>query len=148
MLEENTRLIESERIREVMDKLIDIQGEIEDTESEAIALIDEENWEEALELATEPAFQRLKGIYRANLSSALREMIQESQEQTNQSSRLAVIMQYGVLGMFVFLAVIGFLYSREMQRSLDRQSELASNLEDLNKNLENIVECENPGTGK
>jgi len=140
LLEENTRLIENERIREAMDKLTDIQGEIEDAESEAIALIDEENWEEALELVTEPAFQRQKGIYRANLSRALREMVQESQEQTNQSSRLAAIMQYGVLGMFVFLAAIGFLYSREMQRSMDRQSELASNLEDLNRNLENIVD--------
>ncbi|MFA9562907.1 MAG: PAS-domain containing protein, partial [Nitrospirota bacterium] len=140
LLEENTRIIESERIREAMDKLIDIQGVVEDAESEAIALIDEENWEEALELVTEPAFQRQKGIYRASLSSALREMIQESQEQTNKSSRLAAIMQYGVLGMFVFLAAIGFLYSREMRRSLDRQSELASNLEDLNRNLENIVD--------
>ena len=67
-------------------------------------------------------------------------MIQESQKNTNQSSRLATSMQYGVLGMFVFLAAIGFLYSREMQRSLDRQSELANNLEDLNRNLENIVD--------
>ena len=45
LLEENTRIIESERIREAMDKLIDIQGVVEDAESEAIALIDEENWE-------------------------------------------------------------------------------------------------------
>ena len=139
LLDENARLIENERIREALDKLVDIQGEIEDAESEAIALIDEENWADALELVTEPAFQRQKGIYRAALSGALREMIQASQDQAGQANRLAALTQYGVLGMFVFLALIGFLYSREMRRSLGRQSELARNLEEANVNLEQRV---------
>ena len=136
LLDENTGLVTNARVREALDRLVDIQSEIEDAESEAIALIDEENWEDALDLVTGPEFQLQKGIYRAALSGALREMIQTSQDQAEQSNRLAAFIQYGVLGMFAFLALIGFLYSREMRRSFGRQSELAKSVEEANVNLE------------
>ncbi len=137
--EENARLLKNEHIRQAMEKLVDIQGEIEHAESEAIALIDEEKWQDALELVTEPSFQRQKGIYRASLSRALREMIQESQEQATASGKLAAVMQFVVLCMFSLLAVIGVLYTRETRRSLDRQYELGKYLEQTNENLEQMV---------
>ncbi|MBT3360608.1 MAG: PAS domain S-box protein [Rhodospirillales bacterium] len=139
LLEENARLQKNEHVRQAMGKLVDIQDEIEGTESEAISLIDQEKWEEALELVTEPSFQRQKGIYRASLSGVLREMIQISQEQAEKSDRLAEIMQYVVLCMFGLLAAIGALYSRETRRSLGRQTELAKSLEAVNENLEQTV---------
>ena len=65
LLEEISRYPQSEKIRKAFSQMVDVQEAIEDAESEAIALIDEEKWEEALELVTEPAFGRQKGIYRA-----------------------------------------------------------------------------------
>jgi PAS domain S-box-containing protein len=139
LLEENLKYLENEKVRQALGKMEEIQSDIEDAETDAIGLIDEENWEEALELVTEPAFRRQKGMYRSHLSTALREMIQASQTQADQSAMLSKYTQYGVLGTFLLLALIGFLYSREIQRSLRRQLELAENLEDANENLEQRV---------
>lgn len=139
LLEENLQYIQNDRVRASLDKMEEVQGDIEDAESEAIALIDEEAWAEALELVTEPAFRRQKGIYRSRLSAALREMINEGQLQTDHANMLARATQYGVLGTFLLLTLIGLVYSREMKRSLLRQSELASHLEDANENLEQRV---------
>jgi PAS domain S-box-containing protein len=139
LLEENLGFIQNDRVRESLAEMEGVQGEIEDAESEAIALIDEEEWDAALELVVEPSFRRLKGIYRSHLSAALREMINQSQLQSDQANLLARAMQYGVLGTFLLLAVVGFVYSREMKKSLRRQSELAANLEDANQNLEQRV---------
>ena len=139
LLKENLQLYPGKKVQSLLKKMENVQGEIEDAESEAISLIDDEKWEEALELVTEPAFGRLKGIYRSNLSTALREMIQLGQEQATRSNTIAKSMQVGVIAMFLVLALIGFLYSREMQTSLARQSELAKNLEDSNENLEHRV---------
>ena len=139
LLEENLKFIENATIREALEEMEEVQGDIEDAESEAIALIDEEQWEDALELVVEPAFRRQKGIYRSRLSAALRGMIQQSQGQSEQANMLAQAIQYGVLGTFLLLALIGFVYSREMKKSLLRQSELAINLEDANQNLEQRV---------
>ncbi len=129
----------SGKVREYFSRMEDVQADIEDAEADAISLIDDEKWEQALELVTEPAFGRQKGIYRASLSSALREMILDSEKQAAQASDLYRAMQFGALGMFVVLALIGIVYSREMQRSLRRQSELSASLEDANINLEQRV---------
>ncbi len=140
LLQEIAGFQKSDKVRDAFSKMEDIQLEIEDAEAEAISLIDEEEWESALELVTEPSFRRLKGIYRANLSSALREMIITSETQAVQADFISTAMQYFVLGMFILLAVIGILHAREMQQSLARQSELAENLEDANVNLEQKVQ--------
>jgi PAS domain S-box-containing protein len=129
----------SGKLKQAFLAMEEIQSEIEDAEAEAISLIDEEKWEEALELVTEPAFRRQKGIYRANLSSALREMILDGEQQAEQARRLSQAAQYGVLATLVLLALIGWLYSRNMQTALDRQRELAVHLEDANKNLDQRV---------
>ncbi|MBT6095950.1 MAG: PAS domain-containing protein [Rhodospirillaceae bacterium] len=139
LLEEISGFQKSDKVHEYLSRMEDVQADIEDAESEAISLIDDEKWEEALELVTEPAFGRQKGIYRANLSSALREMIVDSETQAAQASDLYRAMQFGALGMFVVLALIGIIYTREMQRSLKRRSELAASLEDANVNLEQRV---------
>ena len=140
LLTEIAKFPKSAKVEAAFAKMVDVQGDIEESEAEAIAFIDEEKWEEALELVTEPSFYRLKGIYRANLSGALREMLIENQQQAEQAGTLARITQFGVLAMFILLALIGVLFSREMQSSLRRQSELALNLEDANKNLEQRVQ--------
>jgi len=134
-----SKYAQSDQVKEAFSQMEDVQQDIEDAEAEAIALIDEEMWDEALELVTEPAFRRQKGIYRANLSRALREMIVASERRAQQSNELARIAQYSVLGMFLVLALIGVMYSREMRRSLKRQSDLARNLEDANESLEQRV---------
>ncbi len=134
-----TAYAQSDKVKEAFAQMEDVQQDIEDAEAEAIALIDDEQWEEALELVTEPAFRRQKGIYRANLSRALREMIVDSETRAQQSNELARISQNSALGMFLILALIGFLYSREMRLSLKRQFNLARNLEEINENLEQRV---------
>ncbi len=139
LLEEIAGFQKTAKVRDALSQMEDIQSEIEDAEAEAISLIDEEEWESALELVTEPSFRRLKGIYRANLSSALREMILTSESQAAQADLISTAMQYFVLGMFILLALIGVLHAREMQQALAVQSELAENLEDANVNLEQKV---------
>ena len=139
-LKEVSKFRKSDKVRDAFTKMEDIQAEIEEAEAEAISLIDEEKWDEALELVIEPAFRRQKGIYRANLSSALREMILSSESRAAQVDQLSQAMQIFILGMFILLGLIGILHSREMARSLKRQSELAINLEDANLTLEQKVE--------
>jgi PAS domain S-box-containing protein len=139
LLEENLKHLQNDKVRALLAKMEDIQGDLEDAESEAIALIDEEDWENALELVTEPAYRRQKGIYRSHLSAALREMIQQSQRQSDQATMIARAMQIGVLVTFLILGLVGFVYSREMKKSLRRQSDLTASLEDVNENLEQRV---------
>jgi len=131
-LAETLKSLENEKIRQALKSMEDIQGDIEDTETEAIELIDAEKWDDALELVTEPVFGRNKAIYRSQLSTALREIIQANQKQVDQSNQLALILQIGVLASFLVLSVVGFL-------SLRRHSELAASLEDANANLEQRV---------
>jgi PAS domain S-box-containing protein len=135
-----SRQKKSEKLRRAFSAMENIQAEIEDAEAEAISLIDEEKWADALDLVIESSFRRQKGIYRANLSSALREMILDGEAQASQARRLTLIAQYGVLGTIVFLALIGILYSRNTRQALERQLELAHNLEDANKNLDQRVQ--------
>jgi len=139
-LKEVSKFQKSDKVRDAFAKMEDIQAEIEEAEAEAISLIDEEKWDEALELVTEPAFRRQKGIYRANLSSALREMILASESRAAQADQLSQAMQVFILGMFILLGLIGILHSREITQSLKRQSELARNLEEANLTLEQKVE--------
>jgi len=139
LLDEVSKFQVSDKVREYFKRMEDVQADIEDAESEAISFIDEEKWEDALELVTEPAFRRQKGIYRASLSSALREMILSSEQQADQAATLSQTMQFGVLVMFLMLALIGVLYTREMKDALRRQRELALSLEDSNENLEQRV---------
>lgn len=131
-LAENLKFLNNEIIRQALKSMANIQGDIEDAELEAIGLIDKEKWDDALDLVTEPSFGRSKAIYRSQLSAALREIIRASQEQAEQSNKLALYFQIGVLLTFLVLAVVGFL-------SLKRQSELAANLSDANENLEQRV---------
>ena len=140
LLEEIVNLHQDKSVNEALAKMVDVQQEIEEAEAEAIAFIDEEKWPDALEQVTEPAFGRLKGIYRSYLSAALRAMIQAGQSQAARSNTIATVTQYGVLGMFLVLSLIGVLFSREMQGALGRQSELALHLEDANENLEQRVQ--------
>jgi len=139
LIEDVAKFRQSETVRQAFSKMEEVQQDIEDAESEAIAQIDDENWEEALELVTEPAFRRQKGIYRANLSKALREMLVDSQKQAAQSASLAQFAQIVAMVMFLILALIGVMYSRKMRLTLERQSQLALNLEDANENLEQRV---------
>ncbi len=139
LLAEVAKFKTSDKVRGYFSRMEEVQADIEDAESEAISLIDEEKWEDALEIVTEPAFRRQKGIYRANLSSALREMILGSEVQARQADKLFQLMQYGVMGMFLVLALIGVLYTREMKGALGRQQDMAQSLEDANENLEQRV---------
>ena len=140
LLEEIVGLHQDKSVNEALAKMVDVQQEIQEAEAEAIAFIDEEKWPDALELVTEPAFGRLKGIYRSYLSAALRAMIQAGEIQAVRSNTIATATQYGVLGMFLVLSLIGFLYSRAMQKSLRVQAELAQGLEDANEHLEQRVQ--------
>ncbi len=131
LLDENLDLLGSGDVRTILDSAAAAQSQIEATEEQAIALIEEERWDAALALVTAPAFSRQKGIYRAKLSAALREMIQESQERSAQADLLAGAMRYTVLAMFLLLALIGASYAREMQKALARQVRLSEDLEGL-----------------
>jgi len=125
LLEEISRFEKSPKVEQFLTQMEDVQGDIEDAEAEAIALVDQQEWDEALVLVTEPEFGRLKGIYSANLSNALREMIVDSENQARQAATLYTATQFTAMGMFLVLAAIGVLYSRRMQQSLARQSELS-----------------------
>ena len=139
LLEENLRHVQSDEVRASLTKMEEVQGDLEDAESEAIALVDEEKWEDALELVTEPAYRRQKGIYRSHLSTALREMIKQSQRQADQANIIARTMQISVLATFLILAMVGYVYSRAMKQALRRQSDLMASLADANENLEERV---------
>lgn len=132
LLKENLRHQQNQKVRVSLGKMEEVQGDIEDAESEAIALIDEERWEAAYELVTKPDFLRWKGLYQSHLSSALNEMIELSRKKSDQANTLDQIMLYGILGTFLLLGFIGIVYSR-------RQSELAEYLEDMNEHLEQRV---------
>ena len=139
LLVENLSFQQSDKIRAALDKMELLQDEIEDAESTAIALIDEERWDEALKLVIEPSFRRLKDSYRAHLSTALREMIQQSRMQSEQASLVDKIVEVGILLTFLMLSVIALLYSREMGKLLQRESELTRSLENANAHLEQRV---------
>jgi len=139
LLEEISRFEKSPKVEQFLTQMEDVQGDIEDAEAEAIALVDQQEWDEALVLVTEPEFGRLKGIYSANLSNALREMIVDSENQARQAATLYTATQFTAMGMFLVLAAIGVLYSRRMQQSLARQSELSGGLREANERLEERV---------
>lgn len=139
LLEEIAGFEKSPTVQQFLSKTEDVQGDIENAEAEAIALIDQQEWDDALVLVTEPAFTRLKDIYRANLSSALGEMIVDSENQAQRAATLYTASQFGAMGMFLVLAAIGVFYSRRMQQSLARQSELAGGLRDANEKLEERI---------
>jgi len=129
---ENLKLVDDGKIRLALKNMGEIHDEIATAESIALGFIDEENWEAALELVTDPEFSRNKALYRSQLSTAMREIIRSSQEQVEQSNQLALTLQIGVLLTFLALSALGFL-------SLKRHSELTSNLADANDNLEHRV---------
>ncbi len=139
LLEEIANLEKSPRVQQFLSKTEDVQGDIENAEAEAIALIDEKRWDDALVVVTESEFRQLKGIYRANLSSALGALIEDGERQAKQAATLYTATQFGAMGMFLVLAAIGVLYSRRMQQSLQRQSELAGGLQEANERLEERV---------
>ncbi len=131
---------QSEQVKDAFFKMAEIQEDLEDMESEAIGLIDENNWAAAWELVTDPTFIEKKALYTKNLSAILQEIIVVSENKLEQSNNLTQITRYAVFTIFIFLSLIGFTYSREIRRSLKHERELSSSLEDMNENLEQRVQ--------
>ena len=93
LLEENLKLLENPRIRRALATMEEVQDEIEDAESEAIALIDEQQWDAALDFVTGSDFRLKKWTYRTHLATALRDMIQQSKQQSDRANiRLSNLM--------------------------------------------------------
>lgn len=128
-----------EAVKDAFYRLAEIQEELEDMESEAIALIDERNWAAAWKLVNDPVFTSKKRVYSENLSDLLQEIIVVSENQIAQSKQLNLIERYLVLAIFVLICLIGFRYSRVLRRSLEHERELSGRLEDMNENLERRV---------
>ncbi|MBT7768870.1 MAG: hypothetical protein HN705_02710, partial [Rhodospirillales bacterium] len=139
LLSKISKLPKTESVKKFFSEMEDVQGDIEEAESEAIELIDEGKWDAALKRVTEAKFRRFKTIYTANLSNALNEMIIDGNVQADNAAKISRLTQVMALFMFILLAVIGVLFTREQRRSLIRQSELAESLEDVNENLEKRV---------
>lgn len=130
---------QSEEVKDAFFRMAEIQEELEEMESEAIGLIDERNWTAAWELVTDPLFTDKKALYSDNLSSVLQEIIVVSENKIAQSNQLTLINRYLVVVIFLLLCLIGFIYSREIRRSLKHERELSRSLEDMNDNLEQRV---------
>ncbi len=130
---------QSEEVKETFFKMAEIQEELEEMEAEAIGLIDEKNWEAAWQMVTDPVFIEAKELYTQNLSDLLQEIIVVSENKIHQSHQLTDITRYAVIVIFALLSLIGFIYSREIRRSLRHERELSSSLEDMNENLEQRV---------
>ncbi len=130
---------QSEVVKDAFFRMAEIQEELEEMESEAIGLIDERNWTAAWELVNDPVFIDKKVLYTDNLSNVLQEIIVVSENKIAQSNQLTQINRYLVVAIFLLLCLIGFIYSREIRRSLQHERELSRSLEDMNDNLEQRV---------
>ncbi len=130
---------QSEVVKDAFFRMAEIQEELEEMESEAIGLIDERNWTAAWELVNDPVFIDKKVLYTDNLSNVLQEIIVVSENKIAQSNQLTKINRYLVVAIFLLLCLIGFIYSREIRRSLQHERELSRSLEDMNDNLEQRV---------
>ena len=130
---------QSDEVKDAFFRMAEIQEELEEMESEAIGLIDERSWTAAWELVTDPVFTEKKTLYTENLSNLLQEIIVVSENKITQSNQLTLITRYLVVAIFLLLCLIGFIYSREIRRSLQHERELSRSLEDMNENLEQRV---------
>ena len=121
--------IDSPGIKQTFDELTEIQGLLDTDEADAIELINEGAWEDALEIVTSKAFKRDKGLYRAKLSQALRELIFESERSSKHTADLRTATQGAVIAAFVLLLLLGYAYYKRIQSNLKREMDLVDTLE-------------------
>ncbi len=140
LLAVNTSSIVNTEIYKEFEELAKSGDLVELDEREAIELINEKEWEDALEIVTGKSYKREKGIYRAKLSKSLRELIFESERISKRTKELRDILQVAVIISFVLLVVLGFAYSTRIQQNLDREVELQKSLLEERRLLEFRVE--------
>lgn len=140
LMKQSIALVSTDALSQAFRRVLDTQKSIEKIERQAIEWMHYLRWEDALELVTEPSFRRDKGIYRAGLSGALRQLVIEAGQTTRKTEALRSATQGFVLVAFLLLAVLGLSYSRRIRRALASEVGLRDDLRRANAELEERVE--------
>lgn len=141
LLQDSIALIVAGALSQTLADVLITQQAIEEIERQAIGLIESGRWEEALELVTESSFKREKGIYRAGLSGALRQLLLDGEAVGRNTDTLRVATQGFVLVAYLLLALLGLSYSQRIRRALAREVVLHDGLRQANAELERRVEA-------
>lgn len=140
LLEESRALVKDDKFVNKLEALMDSHQVIRGIEDEAVASVRAKNWDDGLDLVTDKSFKREKGVYRADLSLILRELISVQETNSDRTAIFVLVNQILVLIAFALLAVIGFSFSFQFRENLTRQEELSEELSSSNARLEDRVQ--------
>jgi len=146
LMESSLELASNEKLSGSFADLVQALRDVEEIEREAIAFIRDKDWENAVDVISDRSFKREKGLYRANLSQALRELILIGEQRTKDTKQISFAMQVGSIGFFLLIMIIGFIYSKQirnyqdnLEQSIDeRTSELSDKEAHLRAALNNM----------
>jgi len=131
--------VTNEEARQAFQEMSDLEAGIVVDEHEAIVLMEQGKWSEALEIVISPYYKRQKALYRAALSRALLPLLADSEQNAQASERLSGIMQALALAVFLAYAVLGRVYANRMGEALATEKRLREDLKEANAFLEQRV---------